>query len=164
MLTCFLRQPDQEMSEESETVAGDDFQLLKHSLGKPGEGSFLWAIYSFEKESVVQAPERKTWRSLRGMLPGEAHTSVPLSPEPHLALPFLFLRFTMEVIAKILGMTVSMWKLWLSSHPLPSCPALAYNHSLSLLKLMISQSVVWGSLPTCHPDPFRGSVRSQLFY
>lgn len=41
MLTCFLRQPDQEMSEESETVAGDDFQLLKHSRGKPGEGSFL---------------------------------------------------------------------------------------------------------------------------
>lgn len=38
---AFLRQPDQETSEEFETVARDDFHLLKHSLGKPWEGSFL---------------------------------------------------------------------------------------------------------------------------
>lgn len=53
---------------------------------------------------------------------------VPLSPELHLALLFLFLRFTMEgslVIAKILGINVSTWSYGSqATHFLPAQPLL----------------------------------------
>lgn len=125
------------------------------------------------EHSVGATEENLTWPSgnvAGGLAEGEAScpavTRTP--PCPAVCVSEIHNGGELGCSSKMLGVRVAYVEV-MAFEPhtsfLPSPCLLDHRtHFLSLLKLILSQNLVWGSLSLPNPDPFRGCVKSQLFY
>lgn len=128
-------------------------QLLEeHSVGAREE-NLTWPLGNAAGGSRASLPQALTHLAVRERL------LVLLLPEAHLALPFLSLRFTVEVslvVAKMLGVRAAYVEVMALKPHTSFLPSPCLYHFLSVLKLMVSQSVLRGSLPTPPSRLFQG--------
>lgn len=119
-------------------------QLLEeHGVGAREE-NLTWPLGNAAGEGEP-LPQALTHLAVRERL-----LVLPL-PEAHLALPFLSLRFAVEVssvVAKMLRVRAVYVEVMVLKPHTSFLPSPCLYHFLSVLKLMVSQSVLRGSLPT----------------